>query len=140
MDPIQAFVGRGAGRQCQRGGARRPGRTADGVLANGIMARCLELDGTHETGGGHAGVCIVPAALALAESGGEPVSGRTLILGAAPGVDMLCRLRMGAGKSRRSAGWPRRWPRCAWPRGGRGVKGDPRNPFTLEDCVERFLT
>src|SRR5262245_45817242 len=32
------------------------------ALANGIMARCCELDGTHETGGGHVGVSIVPAA------------------------------------------------------------------------------
>ena len=74
------------------------------ALGNGIMARCLELDGTHETGGGHVGVCIVPAALALAESAGAPVSGRTLILGVALGVDMLCRLRMGAGKSK-AIGW-----------------------------------
>src|SRR5512137_946038 len=70
------------------------------VLANGIMARCRELDGTHESGGGHVGVCIVPAAFAIAESAMSPVSGKDLMLGIALGVDMLCRLRMGAGKSK----------------------------------------
>src|SRR5262249_8564938 len=74
------------------------------TLANGVMARCLELDGTHETGGGHVGVCIVPAALACAETSETAVSGRALILGVALGVDMLCRLRMGAGKSK-AIGW-----------------------------------
>ena len=74
------------------------------ALANGVMARCCELDGTHETGGGHVGVCMVPAALALAESAPAPVSGRELALGIALGVDMLCRLRMGAGKSK-AIGW-----------------------------------
>ncbi len=74
------------------------------VLANGIMARCRELDGTHETGGGHVGVCIVPAAFAVAEMAASPVSGKELVLAIALGVDMLCRLRMGAGKSR-AIGW-----------------------------------
>jgi 2-methylcitrate dehydratase PrpD len=74
------------------------------VLANGIMARCRELDGTHESGGGHVGVCIVPAAFAIAESAMSPVSGKDLMLGIALGVDMLCRLRMGAGKSK-AIGW-----------------------------------
>ncbi len=74
------------------------------VLANGIMARCRELDGTHETGGGHVGVCIVPAAFALAEHAASPVSGKDLILAVALGVDMLCRLRMGAGKAK-AIGW-----------------------------------
>ena len=78
------------------------------VLANGVMARCRELDGTHETGGGHVGVCIVPAAFALAETAapsmGGPISGRDLTLGVALGIDMLCRLRMGAGKSM-AIGW-----------------------------------
>jgi 2-methylcitrate dehydratase PrpD len=74
------------------------------VLANGIMARCLELDGTHETGGGHVGVCIVPAAFAIAETAAAPLSGKDLTLGIALGIDMLCRLRMGAGKSK-AIGW-----------------------------------
>jgi 2-methylcitrate dehydratase PrpD len=74
------------------------------VLANGVMARCRELDGTHETGGGHVGVCIVPAAFAIAETATSLVSGREMTLGIALGVDMLCRLRMGAGKSM-AIGW-----------------------------------
>src|SRR5262245_65422590 len=69
-------AGRGIARIAQRygGGAgstlyAHGGRVAApmAVLANGVMARCCELDGTHETGGGHVGVSIVPAALALAE-------------------------------------------------------------------------
>ena len=74
------------------------------VLANGIMARCRELDGTHEVGGGHVGVCVVPAAFALAEHSASPVSGKDVVLAVALGVDMLCRLRMGAGKAK-AIGW-----------------------------------
>src|SRR5262245_17960694 len=105
--------GRGIARIAQRyGGATGStlvahgarGATPMAVLANGVMARCGELDGTHETGGGHVGVCMVPAALALAEIAPAPVSGRELTLGIALGVDMLCRLRMGAGKSK-AIGW-----------------------------------
>ncbi len=106
-------AGRGIARVAQRhgGGAGATlighgGRVAVpmAALANGVMARCCELDGTHETGGGHVGVSMVPAALALAESAPAPVSGRELALGIALGVDMLCRLRMGAGKSK-AIGW-----------------------------------
>jgi len=105
--------GRGIARIAQRYGGgtgstllAHGGRVAApmAALANGVMARCCELDGTHETGGGHVGVCIVPAALALAEGVPTPVSGRELALGIALGVDMLCRLRMGAGKSK-AIGW-----------------------------------
>ena len=106
-------AGRGIARIAQRyGGAGGSTLMAHGVtvappmavMANGIMARCRELDGTHETGGGHVGVCIVPAAFAIAEIAAPPVSGRDLALAIALGVDMLCRLRMGAGKSR-AIGW-----------------------------------
>ena len=109
-----SVAGRGIARVAERHGGGAHGSTLVAhaarvatpmaAMANGIMARCLELDGTHETGGGHVGVCMVPAALALAESAGAPVSGRTLTLGIALGVDMLCRLRMGAGKSK-AIGW-----------------------------------
>ena len=106
-------AGRGIARVAQRYGGTTGGTlVAHGVnvaapmavLANGVMARCRELDGTHETGGGHVGVCIVPAAFAIAETATSPVSGRDLTLGIALGVDMLCRLRMGAGKSM-AIGW-----------------------------------
>jgi 2-methylcitrate dehydratase PrpD len=107
-------AGRGVARLAGRYGGGAPGSTLVvhggrvappmAAMANGVMARCLELDGTHETGGGHVGVCMVPAALALAESAPAPVGGRALIVGIALGVDMLCRLRMGAGKSK-AIGW-----------------------------------
>jgi 2-methylcitrate dehydratase PrpD len=107
-------AGRGIARVARRHGGGSSGSTLMvhggkiappmAALANGIMARCLELDGTHEGGGGHVGVCLVPAALALAESAETPVTGQTLILGVALGVDMLCRLRMGAGKAK-AIGW-----------------------------------
>ncbi len=107
-------AGRGIARVARRHGGGPPGSTLVlhggkiappmAALGNGVMARCLELDGTHEGGGGHVGVCIVPAALALAESAETPVSGQRLVLGIALGVDMLCRLRMGAGKSK-AIGW-----------------------------------
>src|SRR5262245_16557228 len=66
-------AGRGIARIAQRYGGgtgstllAHGGRVAApmAALANGVMARCCELDGTHETGGGHVGVCMVPAALA----------------------------------------------------------------------------
>jgi 2-methylcitrate dehydratase PrpD len=107
-------AGRGIARLARRYGGAAGGSTLVvhggtvappmAALGNGVMARCLELDGTHETGGGHVGVCMVPAALALVESAPAPVDGRTLVLGLALGVDMLCRLRMGAGKSK-AIGW-----------------------------------
>ena len=107
-------AGRGIARVARRYGGGAPGSTLVvhggkiaspmAALGNGVMARCLELDGTHEGGGGHVGVSMVPAALALAESAETPVSGPTLMLGIALGVDMLCRLRMGAGKSK-AIGW-----------------------------------
>ena len=106
-------AGRGIARIAQRYGGgtgstllAHGGRVAApmAALANGVMARCCELDGTHESGGGHVGVCMVPAALALVEGTPAPVSGRELALGIALGVDMLCRLRMGAGKSK-AIGW-----------------------------------
>jgi 2-methylcitrate dehydratase PrpD len=106
-------AGRGIARIAQRyGGAAGSTLVAYGAsvappmaaLANGVMARCRELDGTHETGGGHVGVCTVPAAFAIAETATSPVSGRDLTLAIALGVDMLCRLRMGAGKSM-AIGW-----------------------------------
>src|SRR5262245_41240352 len=107
-------AGRGIVRLARRHGGNASGSTLVvhggrvappmAALGNGVMARCLELDGTHETGGGHVGVCVVPAACALAESAEAPVDGRTLILGVALGIDMLCRLRMGAGKSK-AIGW-----------------------------------
>jgi len=106
-------AGRGIARIAQRYGGgtgstllAHGGRVAApmAALANGVMARCCELDGTHESGGGHVGVCTVPAALALVEGAPAPVSGRELALGIALGVDMLCRLRMGAGKSK-AIGW-----------------------------------
>jgi 2-methylcitrate dehydratase PrpD len=74
------------------------------ALANGVMARCREMDGTHEGGGGHVGVCIVPAAFAVAENSKPAVSGKDLIVAIALGVDMLCRLRMGAGDAK-AIGW-----------------------------------
>lgn len=98
---VQRYGGAGGSTLLAHGGRVAPPMAA---LANGVMARCCELDGTHESGGGHVGVCLVPAALALAESAPGPVSGREQALGIALGVDMLCRLRMGAGKSK-AIGW-----------------------------------
>src|SRR4030095_2938598 len=61
-------AGRGIARLARRHGGGATGSTLVvhggqfappmAALANGVMARCLELDGTHETGGGHVGVCV----------------------------------------------------------------------------------
>jgi 2-methylcitrate dehydratase PrpD len=67
-----------------------PGRAAPGLAAflNGAHAHMRELDDIG--GGGHAGACQVPAALAAAEVGGA--DGRALLLGLVAGHEVSSRL------------------------------------------------
>lgn len=90
-------------------GDRVPAQEA--AFANAVMARCRELDDCHEGNkrrgggiGGHIGVTVVPAVLAMAESSPAPVSGKRLILAIAVGGDIVARLRLAAGESG-LAGW-----------------------------------
>lgn len=58
---------------------------------NGTMAHALDYDDTHDAAVLHAGVSVVPAALAAAELAGH-VSGADFISGVAAGLETICRL------------------------------------------------
>ena len=70
-------------------GGRAPAPAA--ALANGTMARALDLDDVHEQNTCHVSASVVPAALAIAEHRG-PVSGRDFIAAVAAGAELVCRL------------------------------------------------
>lgn len=70
-------------------GERVPARTA--ALINGTMAHARDFDDTHDGAVLHAGVTVIPAALAAAEYRGH-VSGPELIAAVATGIDVVCRL------------------------------------------------
>jgi 2-methylcitrate dehydratase PrpD len=58
---------------------------------NGVMAHARDYDDTHDGAVLHAGVSVVPAAIAAAELRGE-CSGADLIAGIAAGLELVCRL------------------------------------------------
>ena len=61
---------------------------------NGTMAHARDYDDTHDAAVLHAGVSVVPAALAAAELMGG-VSGQELLCAVAAGLETICRLGMG---------------------------------------------
>jgi len=69
--------------------------SSNAAFANSMMSHALDLDDTHDGATLHANVSVLPAALAMSERVGD-ISGRDLITAVASGVDMLCRLGMGA--------------------------------------------
>ncbi len=62
------------------------------ALANGTMARTLDLGGVHEKAVSHPSEGIIPASLALAER--EKSSGKEFIVSVALGIDLACRLQL----------------------------------------------
>ncbi len=60
------------------------------ALANGISAHALDMDDGYRYGGVHAGVAVIPAALAYAES--KQLSGKELILAIAMGYEIINRI------------------------------------------------
>ena len=60
------------------------------ALANGISAHALDMDDGYRYGGVHAGVAVIPAALAYAES--KQLNGKDLILAIAMGYEIINRL------------------------------------------------
>jgi 2-methylcitrate dehydratase PrpD len=70
-------------------GARVPLPAA--VLANGTMARAMDLDDVHEQNTCHVNVTTVMAALGVAEARG-PVNGRDFMAAVAAGSELICRL------------------------------------------------
>jgi 2-methylcitrate dehydratase PrpD len=65
---------------------------AQAALANAVLARALDYDDIIEFPQIHVSVCVVPAALALAQSRSAPVDGRRLIAGVAVGCEVQSRL------------------------------------------------
>ena len=62
------------------------------ALANGTMARTLDLSGVHEKAISHPNEGIIPTSLALAETGKG--SGKEFIVSVALGIDLACRLQL----------------------------------------------
>lgn len=63
----------------------------DAAWVNASMAHATDYDDTHDVAMLHAGVTVIPAALAAAELAGG-VSGEELLVGVAAGLDVVCRL------------------------------------------------
>lgn len=82
--------------------ARVPAHHA--ALANGAMAHALDFDDTHDLAGNiHPGAPVLAAALAAAELRGT-VAGDEFVLAVALGLDVACRVALGACEDR---GWHR---------------------------------
>ena len=70
-------------------GLRVPAHHAAWV--NGMMAHARDFDDTHDAAVLHAGVSVVPAAIAAAERD-ETATGEDLLAGVAAGLELICRL------------------------------------------------
>src|SRR3546814_13596120 len=69
----------------------------DAAWLNGIMAHARDYDDTHDAAVLHAGVSVVPAALAAADIAGRPVAGADLLAGLVSGLELICRLGLATG-------------------------------------------
>jgi 2-methylcitrate dehydratase PrpD len=65
---------------------------AQAALANAVLARALDYDDIIEFPQIHVSVCVVPAAIALAQSRSAPIDGRRLIAAVAVGCEVQSRL------------------------------------------------
>lgn len=74
------------------------------ALVNGTMAHALDYDEVHESSILHAGVTLIPAAFAIAESLGK-VSGKIFITAIVLGIEVTCRLGVASNKNPTDAGW-----------------------------------
>jgi 2-methylcitrate dehydratase PrpD len=98
VEIIREIGGRGEASMIVHGG-KYPSFNA--AMANSFMAHSLDFDDMHERAGIHANVCVVPAALAIAEKVGG-VDGKTLLNAIILGVDLICRMGVSIPLSR---GW-----------------------------------
>ena len=71
------------------------------AMANATMAHAFDYDDMHEKAGLHANVCVVPAALAMAEKVGG-IDGKNFLTAVILGVDLICRMGVSIPLSR---GW-----------------------------------
>lgn len=77
---------------------------AEAAWANGAMAHALDFDDTHDPSVLHAGVSVVPAAMAAAEFVGG-VSGKELVTAIAVGLDWICRMGAATTIGPIASGW-----------------------------------
>lgn len=76
----------------------------EAAFANATLAHALDFDDTHDKALLHAGVSVVPAALAVAEQLGA-VTGRQLITAVTLGLDWVCRMGLATKVAPIASGW-----------------------------------
>lgn len=101
---VRAVLDNYAGTQSAVWGTGRGASAAEAALANGTMAHALDFDDTHDIAVLHAGVSVVPAALAMADRIGG-VSGEELAVAVTAGLDVACRLGVATRVSPVVRGW-----------------------------------
>jgi 2-methylcitrate dehydratase PrpD len=105
IDTLRTLAARWGGREeatVLLAGLRVPAHQA--ALVNGAMAHALDFDDTHDLAGTiHPGAPVLAAALAAAELRGT-VPGSEFVLAVALGLDVACRVALGAPEDR---GWHR---------------------------------
>jgi 2-methylcitrate dehydratase PrpD len=87
----------GGRRIATRVGYKRSGPPMEAALYNGAVSSVMEIDDVHEEAGIHAGIGVIPAALAVAEY--TRSSGKDLIASIVLGYDITVRLARAAGVS-----------------------------------------
>ncbi len=85
-------------------GSGRKAAAAEAAWANGTMAHALDFDDTHDPSVLHAGVSVIPAALAAAELTGG-ISGREFIAAVTIGLDWVCRMGVATTVGPVASGW-----------------------------------
>ncbi len=74
------------------------------ALANGTMAHAWDFDDTHDRAVLHAGVTVIPAALAVTEKK-RKVSGKDFITAVILGIDVVCRMGLATKYGPSTTGW-----------------------------------
>ena len=88
---------------CTAIGLDRPIAARDAALISGSAAHALDYDDTHDLAVLHAGVAVIPAALATAEALGA--SGRALLDAIVVGYDVQVRVALAATRAPGHTGW-----------------------------------
>ncbi|CAN5407120.1 hypothetical protein BH09PSE4_BH09PSE4_03160 [soil metagenome] len=74
------------------------------AFANGAMGHALDFEDAFDAAPSHPNASLLPAALAIAQTGG-PVSGRELLAAIAIGCDLVCRLGLSLRREMEAGGW-----------------------------------
>jgi len=77
---------------------------ASAALANGAMAHALDYEDAFDLVPGHPNASLVPALIALAQSG-RPVSGRDFLAALAAGGDLSCRMALALERPMEAGNW-----------------------------------